>query len=225
MSAQSNPFPPVPSLLYHGTNLSALDAILANGIKPRGRDGRRNNWKHTVGSNASCVYLSNCYAFYFAYSSTKDGEPLVVLEVATRSLLPALCADEDALEQSGRGRDRLPSDWSMKRRTIYYRKRAHLYDPAGSIALLGTCGHIGTVPASAITRVAIIAPQDGIRLILQAHDPSITIINHSFMGEQHARFHRWLFGDEEHLYGPTESGREPSREGISVRVLNQGVKR
>lgn len=214
--------------LYHGTSARALPFIAEHGIMPRGKDGTRNNWKHTVGSNAKCVYLTDSYAFYFAWCavSMDDKEDLALLEVE----VPAerLQADEDAIEQATRGRDNLPADWDMKRRTIYYRSRAHQYRAAASLELLGTCSHRGTIPVSDVRRVVLIDHEQCMRLIFSGFDPVISLMNYRILGEHYRASVQWMFGDAPafRTYG---SGSEIARDGITVYdsisdALNRPVK-
>lgn len=183
--------------LYHGTTATALASIAAHGIKPRGKANKTNNWKHTVGSNQDTVYLTDSYAFYFAWcAAARRRDDLALVEVDCDGLRANLQADEDAVEQSNRGRDGLPADWDMKRRTIYYRSRAHLYSAAQSLEVLGTCGHRGTVPVSALRRIVTIKHEECLRLILQGFDPSISTLNYKILGAQYRQGVRWFFDDE-----------------------------
>lgn len=204
-------------ILYHGTSEAALDEIRQHGVAPRGGDRKRNNWKHTIGSNPKAVYLSKCYALHFASQASNDKENAAIIEVDLDALNQwQLHADEDAIEQSNRGRDDLPKDWDIKRRTIYYRTRAHHYDYEQSLRVMGTCGHRGVVPVSALRRVAILTPQAVIKFILQACDPLIAIINYQIMGKQHQKFHEWLFDAND---DPQFSHLD--REGLSVINLSE----
>lgn len=200
----------MPIKLYHGTSAAALADIAANGIKPRGKDGKRDNWKHTVGSNKSCVYLTDSYAFYFAYCAAQEGEDLALIEVDVDHVW--LQADEDALEQGLRGHDNLPADWDMKRRTIYYRSRAHLYSGSISLEALGTCGHRGIIQPSQLRRVVTVKAEQVIGLVLGAFDPVISLLNYKLLGARYRQGVRWFFGDE-----PTcDANPSLTREGITV---------
>lgn len=94
--------------LYHGTNKKNLEKILKEGIKPRGN--KKSNWKrNSIGTSRSdLVYLTKCYACYYASASCKkDGDvPVVVkLNIDTRKI--KLFMDEEFifkdLYKSGRG--------------------------------------------------------------------------------------------------------------------------
>jgi hypothetical protein len=209
-------------ILYHGTTSAAIAGIRAGGIKPRGGSGR-NNWKHTIGSSPRSVYLSRCYALHFAVSAIQGDESPAILEIDSDLLDPdALHADEDAIEQANRGRDILPQSWDMKRRTLYYRARAHLFDWQASVQALGTCAYRGTVPSGAILRVAYMTPKAAARFVVGACDPTIALINYQVMGAQHTRFHEWIFGEGE---PPTNMVGDPlplSRDGVCVTNLGVG---
>ena len=183
--------------LYHGAALSVLHPILAEGIKPRGGGGV-DNWTRTVSSNPRTVYLTSAYPFHFALNANdneKRESGVVVFEV-DHSLLDEerLHADEDALEQAGRGFDKLPKHWDMKRRTEHYRKEAHRYGHTVSLNALGTCGHRGNVPPHALTRYAVVRHKL-LTPLAAAFDPSISITNFMYCGGRYRAFVSWLFGD------------------------------
>lgn len=184
--------------LYHGTSSLWLESVLREGIKPRERT-RVDNWKHTVGSNKKVVYLTDAYASYFALNAVGSGSPVtehcVVLEIDSDRLDERLlCADEDAIEQTQRGNDKL-GDWDMKRRTIYYRARAHLYSAEDSLRAMGTCAYRGTVPPRALTRYAVFDQGKAREFVWGGMDPFISTSNYKFMAEKYRSFHAWLFGD------------------------------
>jgi len=58
-----------PLILYHGTSLSNLEKIKKQGIKPRNK--RKSNWIDIGISRPNLVYLTNCYACYYASASLK----------------------------------------------------------------------------------------------------------------------------------------------------------
>jgi len=199
--------------LYHGTSARHLATIARAGLAPRG-SGARNNWQHTVGSNKHCVYLTNAYALHFAYAAVDADDPydlLAIIEVEPD--VTRLHADEDALEQTTRDGDTLPKEWDMKRRTIYYRARAHRYDYAGSLAALGTCGHRGPVPRTALRRVVLLDQGTHHNLVLRAGlDPTITVANYHYVGAEYRQSMAWLFDDAPQL----DCAPRITRDGIAV---------
>lgn len=216
--------PPVPPFLqerdmklYHGTTERHLESIMADGLKPRGLDGVT-NWDQTVESNPHTVYLTTAYAPFFAYSSTTvmdglEGERWVVLEIDTDLLDDSLIVpDEDALEQVTRdGNDPenlgFPKEfyeWDMKERTIWFRSRLDEYSHVWrmSIEMLGTCGYMGEIPTSAITRVVAYDPRSNPSMTLAALDPCISIMNYQLCGEKYRALTRWFAG---YPVGPEEA--------------------
>jgi hypothetical protein len=184
--------------LYHGTSWAAVHRILADGLKPRAR--RKGNWTHSVDSHPDVVYLTNAYGLHFAFSAAKGKAAGAILEIDVDRLpLSNLCPDEDAMEQAMRGRDNLPEDWSMEKRTAYYRKRLALSGEwEKSLAVMGTCGHMGTIPAVAINRVAKISHDAMLHFIVGCgYDPSICTMNYQLLGNKYRDWMTWLFDGEE----------------------------
>lgn len=186
-------------LLYHGTSERHLEAILRDGIKPRGKKGR-GNWKHSVESNPSCVYLTTAYPIYFAGSAVRDDgrERLAVVEVDADDLdLFALLPDEDFLEQVSRKGGPAPTNRPMKYRTRWYRQRLREFSQywQASIDGMGTCCYWGTLPAEAITRVALLDHDAHMRLIMHGMDPMISVANFQYCQHKYRNYTHWLFGD------------------------------
>src|SRR5436305_754281 len=65
--------------LYHGTTGTLAKKALKQGIKPRSETGR-NNWERAA-SHPKCVYLTTCYAGYFAAMAKQRGRMVGILEV------------------------------------------------------------------------------------------------------------------------------------------------
>ena len=117
-------------LLYHGTNERSARLALADGLKPRGRS-KRGNWNHTITSNQATVYLTDCYAGYFAMVATKDGERMALMEIDTDLLDASLFRpDEDVLEQGSRGTGEI-THAKMIQRTMNFRARLDDYAHLG----------------------------------------------------------------------------------------------
>src|SRR5467141_3285301 len=90
----------LPVSLYHGTSESSVESILKNGIIPR-RLAKKDNWKHTISSNPSMVYLTDCYPGYFAQSAVKKDERWAIVEVELERLEKGkLFPDEDCIAQT-----------------------------------------------------------------------------------------------------------------------------
>ena len=108
--------------LYHGTNGAWVGNIKRRGLEPRGLRKTRNNWLRVPHqSNHRCVYLTDSYAPYFAFNATRGRTPAcAVVEIDSDRLdEDELFADEDCMEQLGRGKDDVPGD--MSERTLWYR--------------------------------------------------------------------------------------------------------
>ena len=190
-------------ILYHGTSYRALASILAQGIAPR-KTHRRTNWEAAVESNEDTVYLTTAYAHYFAVNATNSDDATdagVVLEVATDQLdfgAGFFVPDEDCIEQGTRGHHIpgtprwLSGSRDMVRRTRWFRRHAHKFDPNASLENLGTVGWRGVVPVAAVRRLVLIPRKTLIDLLL-AYDPTITILNYRLLGERYRTFMRSLF--------------------------------
>lgn len=182
-------------LIYHGTSARHLSRIRRDGIKPRGT--RKGNWKHSVDSNPNAVYLTTAYAIYFAACATEPHEKMLVLEIDTDKLnLSLMLPDEDFLAQSYRAvtRDKL----SLNQLSAAFREDLFRYQSywEASIEDLGTCCYYDTIPVEAITRAIMIDASKNAQLIMNALDPSITLVNYHIMGQHYRDLTQWAFGAE-----------------------------
>lgn len=67
-------------ILYHGTTMKNLEKIKKQGLKPRGK--RKSNWETGIGkSRKDLVYLTNCYAPYYADGACKENDFPVIIKV------------------------------------------------------------------------------------------------------------------------------------------------
>lgn len=186
--------------LYHGTSERLAADAMAHGLHPRRKSKRKSNWKMTSARNA--VYLTNAYALYYALNAVKDSNDRpAILEIDISSLDPELFApDEDTLEQQGRGRDHLPSGWTMQQRTRWYRD--HLTDFTGadqwkaSLRLMGNCTYLSDIPVHAIKRAAYICPERACQTCIVAMGANITLPNYRFCGPKYRAVTQWIFNDE-----------------------------
>lgn len=189
-------------LLYHGTSPIHLAKILRNGIRPRGAQfskARKGNWSHTVDSNPSVVYLTECYAGYFAANAVKKGAQFLILEIDTDKLdANKLVPDEDFLGQVWnrvKGADLMSTTKAFRSALADYRG-TDLWQR--SIKGMGTCGYMGVIRAEAIVRHVIFdanaSPLHN-RIWWEMMDPSISVENYRFVGEKYRRLTRVLMGD------------------------------
>lgn len=189
--------------LYHGTTEAVARKALKEGLKPRISTGK-SNWKHTVESNPSMVYLTAAYAPFFGMQAAKsfvDEEPdkdfkFGLIEVDTDLLDQKwLMPDEDFIEQATRTQSNtLIKGKTMKQRTEWVRNNIQVFREhwETSVKGLGNCAYKGIIPPNAITRVSLV--QYGLnKEIIWAIDPCITTINYFFVGEKYRELTRWFF--------------------------------
>lgn len=189
-------------LLYHGTTETVARLALKEGLKPRGR--RKGNWE-SCPSHPQAVYLTNAYAGYYAICAIKPGERGAVIEIDETQLDPCkLAPDEDACEQLMRGRDGIKG--TMIERTNYYRENLKQFrgQHKTSLRAMGTCAHLGKIPASAITRVAIFDPRKISITSCFFLDPCISILNYRLVGNKYRGLTKWLFGHDLGEDAPSE---------------------
>jgi hypothetical protein len=186
------------SFLYHGTAAGNLSAMQRDGIKPRKLLKTRGNWMHTVSSNKDAVYLTDTYPWHFAAcaKSTKG----MIIEINRDLLLPwRLCPDEDFMEQSTRQIDGKPGfapvDWSMKKRTMHYRKIAQHNSEHADLSLhyMGTVAYYDVIPWKAVTRYVLI-DWDAVNVWMHP-DSSVSMMNFRILERRHKATIRWYFGD------------------------------
>lgn len=182
--------------LYHGTSSEFLPDILKHGILPRLK--RKGNWKKSIASNPSAVYLSESYAMFYAVQATRDGFSPVVIEVDTDRLDQSrLAPDEDFLEQATRGQHGRPvSASSIVKAQRQFRDtlRLHSHLWTKSVEFLGTCAYFGTIPVSAITRYATCSISSP--AVINAFDTTVSLLNYKLCSHVYKAMTRWLFGAE-----------------------------
>lgn len=140
--------------LYHGTSTCRLPRLLKEGVLPRGK-GRPGNWKGRIKSERGFVYLSRCFAAYYAgFAQTKDKvqDPsaeavLLRIQIDEADLFP----DEDFLAQvlaqqnGGSCRDYCG--------TVSIRHNKHLWE--SSLRLLGSVATF-SIPSNQIVAYYVI---------------------------------------------------------------------
>lgn len=198
--------------IYHGTTGDVALRALREGLRPRVQTGAASHWDHTVSSSTDLVYLTACYAPYFAMTAQPKDLPApdqrwAVLEIDLEALdEDRLMPDEDFLEQGSRGVE-MPS-WcnelglrrckGMKARTVWFRQHIELFHELweASIDHLGTVAHQGAIPPSAIRRVGIFTPnQEAGAIVASVLDPMIMIENFKYMNGRYRAVTRWFVGD------------------------------
>lgn len=83
-----------PFILYHGTSLSNLKKIKKEGLKPRGK--KKSNWEKIGISRKDLVYLTDCYAMYYAFHSiNKKNDKAIILKIKVDPKKIKLYLDEE----------------------------------------------------------------------------------------------------------------------------------
>ena len=187
-------------ILYHGTSADRAKRILEEGLVPRGMSGEDSNFP-VHPSSAGYVYLSDCYAPYFAAVaaanarcklSKKSRFVLIEVDVAQGRLAP----DEDFMEQATRDTPNEPAG-DMAQRTAWFRDRLadyKLYWHA-SLTHLGTVAHAGVIKPNRIGRVVEYNPRSNIWISSMCIDPSITTLNHRFLSAKYKMLTKWFFDE------------------------------
>ncbi len=214
--------------LYHGTSQRVAQTAMVQGITPRGH--AKGNWE-TCPSHPNHVYLSECYAPYFALSSGEEDEhSIAIIEVDTDLLDESnMRPDEDFLEQATRDK-RIANEIGVPRslhakdmvaRTQWFRDHIDRFAPLweASIKLLGNCAHNGDIPPKSITRVSGFDLTSNVAFMCGI-DPSVTILNYRILGPYYREVTKWFFDNNVDSQILTTFGMRPevlvNRSGLSV---------
>jgi len=177
-------------ILYHGTSERHVERILKEGLRSRKHTKMESNFtKHP--SHTEMVYLSNCYAPYFAANASKDGRwAIVEVNVDKENLLP----DEDFMEQASRGTHRIQT-LSLEERTAEYKEdlQAYAEHALDSLKHLGTVAHDAFIRRSEITRISLFDHSKNMYMAMMALDPTISLLNHKILGKHYENVTRWFF--------------------------------
>jgi hypothetical protein len=227
--------------LYHGTSESVAKLVMQHGLKPRGNG--TGNWKHTIDSNPFAVYLTTAYAGYFAASATPVSddsfERWAIIEVDSDKLNQYLLyPDEDFLGQVFQPHWKEIADKPLKRAlkgkdlfgaTVWFRENIHRFQHMWekSVQFLGNCAYHGTVPAEAITKIALYDWKNGVEQVTSGViDPVISIDNYRFMADKYQTITRWFMGEDvtvEEYFGPfwTLMAKEPEQQQYIKQIAQQ----
>jgi hypothetical protein len=177
-------------ILYHGTSGGLLPSIRTKGLVPRRR--RKSNWKDYP-SRSDMVYLTTAYPLWFAFQAMDEAELALVLEIdGDRLQQGEWFPDEDFVAQCLAGQNDQPLKevhLPLVRNLEDYRH--HWRD---SIAGLGNAAYRGVIPFSAVTRYCMVDMAKQKRLHLMC-DPTISLMNYKFCGDNYREMVAWLFGD------------------------------
>jgi hypothetical protein len=185
--------------LYHGTTERIGRLALKEGLRPRKLTGK-SNWKHTVESHPSLVYLTTAYAPYYALQVVK-GKKISIVEIETDLLDEfKMRPDEDFMEQATRldkKNDAGIIGKTINERTEYIRN--HLEEFSGfwrtSVEYLGNCAYEGIIPKTAINRIAVIDTSKCQAMCFEAIEPIITVMNYKICGAQYRMLTKWFMGE------------------------------
>ncbi len=186
--------------VYHGTGESSAQRALKRGILPREMSGKKGNWKHTVQSNPSMVYLTVAYAPYFAVLTTDfSKERVAIIQIDLDKLDPdkLFYPDEDFIEQALRGKqlgNTKLDDMHARNKYIIQRIEQYRLNWKKSLEGLGTVCYKGVVPQEAINKVIVIDAEKGRPMLREALETTITIANYTFCGEYYRALNNWFFG-------------------------------
>lgn len=189
--------------LCHGTSSVHFEAILAEGLKPRGL--KPSNWQ--AASNADLVYLTQTYAMHYAGNAVdKEGGDVILVEIET-DLLPetsSMLADEDAiLSALTLGMIERP-DFAEYDPDLPLHEIAQLItadldkfaaigaDSEWSLSVIGNCTHAGIIPPEAITRIVTYSAEAN--WWIGFHDPVIGIPNFRYLGGEFQKTQLLLLG-------------------------------
>ena len=190
--------------LFHGTSGKAVSKILEQGIQPRRRT-KKTNWDNAP-SHPNAIYLTTCYAGYFAHCAVKRSTLLGMVEIDTDKLYEAfLRPDEDFLEQAfreGGNRINKPLRDTLKGKdmlecTAWFREHLDEFSHVwrASVDNIGNCCYMGRIAPEAITRAVTFDYKLNSEIGLEFLNPTITLANYKFCSQRYKALTAWLFGD------------------------------
>lgn len=150
------------------------------------------------------VYLSLAYAPYYAVSATPNGERMALVEVDTQKLEQGrIHPDEDYIEQCLRVATKALKQFRLENASLQKRQRfvrRHLDRWKGlwpgCLEHFGNICYKGQVEPSAITRIVVYSAAENPELTFLSMEPTITIQNYKFCGNQYRTLTKFFIGDE-----------------------------
>jgi hypothetical protein len=203
--------------LYHGTTAKVARKVLADTLRPRSETGADSNWKDVeLQSHPDHIYLSKCYAPYFAASTYANNGYSVydkrikwaIIEVDMQKLdVLSLRPDEDLLAQViHQTPDMIPQfvrqlglkRMSLKEKTAWFRENMEYFSAEwrSSLVSLGHIAHKGAIPKDAITRIVLFQPSSNHPIVDFALDPNISPMNFSLMRQKYDALTEWFMGED-----------------------------
>lgn len=191
-------------ILYHGTSFRHYESIMRDGVMPRGKLGHKGTWESPLFASApDRVYLTRCFAMYYASSASKDGDDGLILEIDTDLLdTSMLVPDEDAIIQS---HSIMPNDKSPLKKLSGPAARKMAITMAGaqiglgawvaSLKAIGGCAHVGVIPPSAITKAVRLDYNKMPGWWIGMIDTSASVLSHMVSGDVFAEGLSYIMGD------------------------------
>ncbi len=171
-------------ILYHGTNKKNLEKIIKEGIKPRGK--KKSNWEKGIGkSKSDLVYLTKCYACYYAsMACKKDDDAPVVIKIKVDTEKMELFPDEEYVFRTLK---KVWAKYSEKNQIEFYNKINPRECNSKTRAIWKeSLDYMGTVCAEYIPVSCIIGYAEGKGFeFIRNCDPSISLSNFQMMSERY----------------------------------------
>lgn len=190
--------------LFHGTSGTAVPKILKHGIRAR-RFTKKSNWDKNP-SHQDSIYLTTCYAGYFAHCAIKRGSVLGILEIETEGLEEfSFRPDEDFLDQAfAQGGSRVDKKLrdtlkglTTQQRALWFRDNIDLFSGSWQASLehLGNVSYQDSIPPEHITRAVTFDWKKNPAIGREFLEPLINIQNYKFCSQRYKALTAWLFGD------------------------------
>lgn len=201
-------------ILFHGTSFAHYESIMKRGILPRQVTGGEGTWVIPA-SGEDRVYLSNCFALYYAVSASEDDD-LLVLAIDTELLDETqLVPDEDAIEQSfSLAPNKLSpmhgTEPGEERRSIAIDMARAMQGTRAwndSIEAIGGCAHIGTIPPSAIVKAVRIDTSNAPGWFWSMCDTSASILSYMTSGITYRDMLEYMMGYRDSVRDQYEAAR------------------
>lgn len=140
------------------------------------------------------LIATDTYALFFADAALTGDERSVVIEVDAdllkeRNLRP----DEDFIVQVLLAQGKIKEGMDIKEAAASIDVDTYAHEWEKSLHHLGNVAYVGTIPTSAITRIAVYKSQGP---IIMGGDPCITMTNHRLLGKNGKALISWLFDGE-----------------------------
>lgn len=176
-------------ILYHGTTIKNLKRILREGIKPR--KSKKSNWEGYGTSRSDLVYLSDCYAPFYAWSAckkTKDKGVIIKLEIDPKKI--TLYPDEEFLFNVLGFKEKAKQEGNKEKIYQSINPTKYQFLEVNGEAKEGwraSLNYMGVVTAKFIPKECIVSyyvEKKKLEFILNC-DPSISPLNYQICGQRY----------------------------------------